>query len=274
MSGRSLPGPAGDKEKSMPARKEPVKAEAGSGKGRKTLTEEEQREAAERRSRRRRAIITVALVVFAVALVPVVHAAYLEFKSTLSQAVITGYTFIHGRAKEKWQYLAAGIACYVIIHLLLPPAWTRRILEREPVRRFFDFLTREPNPPAWGRVLRVLMYAVPVYLIALMLLAAAFNHYFPFRHFINVEAFLIGSAFAFHLVWVFTDLRGKQAKIGTGGYLFALVFVVLVNIEVLVLFLAPISVNIEWVEFNERMLGTARENYAGIGRAIASLWGG
>ena len=114
--------------------------------------------------------------------------------------------------------------------------------------------------PIWRMLLP---YVIPLYTIVAVLAVYAVKRFAGMRGatYMRTQAFVIGLTFAFYLFMVLQDVREKRADVRAVGYVFTLVIVFLVNVEILALLGWLVFEEGDWIEFNRHVLAGSQNPY-------------
>jgi len=219
----------------------------------------------------------IARFVVGLALVPVCVAAAISF----GEMMINTGPGPTAKGIHALGVLALGAVTYVVIFVFLHKSVLRTVFGREPVQTMWSTITgyRLPQPAAGGeshpdsptdeKGRRIPLWAVlapyliPIYTAVgvlvvwlLKLLVGMSGSTYAF-----VQAYVIGLTYTFHVFLVANDIRKGQRDLKAAGYLFTLVLLFVVNVEVLAAFSMIVFPNADWIVFNQRFLGEARREY-------------
>jgi hypothetical protein len=153
-----------------------------------------------------------------------------------------------GSAEMTWVPLLAGVACWLVIYLLLPrPMWVY-VLGHELTHALWTWLfggdvKKFKATPKGGHVvvsksnfLIVLApYFFPLYAIAVVALFAVGHLIWNWRGYLPWFHLLLGAAYAFHVTLTAHILKTRQSDITSQGWLFSMVTIFLGNMMVLLL---------------------------------------
>lgn len=208
--------------------------------------------------------------VIGIVLVPVCIASAIAFWSMMASGV------------GGWSALALliGAGAYIAVFLFFHDSIERTFFSREPVRRLWGTITGYQGPSqrvagsddvrldGEGRVVPLYVvlvpYAVPLYTVLGMLIVWALNRFLlqmkPDTYSI-VQAFVLGITYMFHLFLVGFDIRRKHPDLRAGGYLFTLVVVLLVNLQVLAAASMLAFDGANWFDFNRDVFANMKHQY-------------
>lgn len=228
----------------------------------------------------------IARFVLGLALVPVCVAAAVAFGQMMIN-VGPGPTV---KGNHVLGVLVLGAVTYVLIFVFFHKSILRTIFGREPVQTMWSTITgyRLPNPSAAGdahpetptdeKGRRIPLWAVlvpyliPIYTVVgvfvvwiLKLLSGMSSSTYTF-----VQAYVIGLTYTFHIFLVANDIRKGQRDLKAAGYLFTLVLLFFVNVEVLSAFAMIVFPNADWIAFNQNFLAEVRREYLWFWRLITS----
>lgn len=178
---------------------------------------------------------------------------------------------------EVWAVLV-GAATYVAVFVFFPQSVISAIFDREPVRRFWERLTghttdrerdreRDTAPPLW---LVVMPYVIPTYTVAAALVIWVIKLLTGMSPgtFRLALGYFTGLTYAFHIFMVSKDIRSRHSDLRAVGYLFTLVLLFLINIQVLAAVAAVMLPGASWVDFNRRLLLEGRDAYTWMFRVV------
>jgi len=153
-----------------------------------------------------------------------------------------------GQADTIWVTLGAGVACWLVIYLLLPKPRRLYILGHELTHALWTWLFggRVKRWRISGRGGHVLTnrsnflvvlapYFFPVYALGVGAVFTVGNLIWGWRTYSPVFHLLLGAAYAFHITLTWEILQTRQTDIASQGYLFSAVAVWLGNLAVLLL---------------------------------------
>lgn len=207
---------------------------------------------------------TLVALILSALLLPLVSATAAVFKERLVGALVNIHSIWRGSVDESWRCFWGGVLVYVILHLLFPTRWMKFLLDHDPVRRLFEWLAAKPALGGWSGLVRVVMYSLPVYTLALLGGILLTDHFAGLKDLGRILAFATGLAYAFHVAWVVLDLRRRQPEMGFAPYLLSLIVVFLCNIQVVVVLLNQFVKNdnyFDWVKFNQELWTVTRASY-------------
>jgi hypothetical protein len=147
-----------------------------------------------------------------------------------------------------WIATLAGVACWLVVYLLLPkPTWAY-VLGHELTHALWTWLfggsVRRLKVTAKGGhvlvtrnnfLIALAPYFFPFYAVAVILVFVAGDWIWGWGPFVAPFHLLLGAAYAFHLTLTWEILQTRQSDIVAHGYLFSAVIIWLGNAAVLVL---------------------------------------
>lgn len=210
-----------------------------------------------------------------VLLIPLCIAAALTFGRTMLAADARG-----------WHVLVAlllGSGGYVAIYIFFYRSFVKTIFSNEPVAMLWSSVTgyRLPVEPEGAKpkehptdikgrrvplIVVIVPYLVPIYTVAAVLVIwivrLLLKGGFPVKSYALVQAFALGLTYTFHLFLVSHDIREKNPNLRSAGYLFTLVLLFLVNVEIIAALSRLVFNNVSWITFNEQLYFKAKDIYA------------
>jgi len=195
-----------------------------------------------------------------------------------------------GEAGFTKQLLALGLgaATYAIVFVFFHKSLVSVFFGRKPVQRMWSTVTgyrlqdlmeqgkvTKDRTDSKGRIvpLWVIMapYMVPIYTVVGMLVVwlVKLTTDVSDETYRMVQGYVIGLTYAFHLFLISYDVRERHPGLRAAGYMFTLVVMLLVNLQVLAL-LAWLVVGAPWIEFNRALAATAYDVYIGVWGNLAS----
>jgi hypothetical protein len=184
------------------------------------------------------------------------------------------------RGVEGWAALAVflGAGAYVVIFLFFHDSIERTFFGREPVRRLWGTITGYYGPThrtsrddervdGAGRTVPLYVilvpYTIPLYTVLGMVIVWLVNYLVGMRAstYSVVQGFVLGLTYTFHLFMLGYDIRRKHPDLKVAGYLFTMVVVFLVNVEILAAVSMLAFDGADWIEFNRNMLAETRYYY-------------
>lgn len=230
---------------------------------------------------------SIVRLVVGVALLPFCYVAAIEFGD-----LVVGHGHgVFGMSYEFWALLL-GAVVYLVIFLFFHKTIASWVFGRASVQKAWGTLTgfrrldaetddgmgttmtdaRGRAVPLWAVLAP---YVVPLYTLSAVLVVWIVMKVagMSASTYMRTQSFLIGLTYTFHLFMLFRDVRAKHTDIRAAGYVFTLVFVFLVNIEILALLGWLVFDEGDWVEFNRRVLVGSRNPYRMVFDWIRSLIG-
>jgi hypothetical protein len=151
-----------------------------------------------------------------------------------------------GQAETIWVAFLGGVACWLVIYLLLPRPMLLYVFGHELTHALWTWLF-------WGRVKKFKVssrgghviisksnflivlapYFFPLYAVGVVLVFLAGHLLFGWMRYAAWFHLLLGAAYAFHLTLTWSTLQTRQTDITSQGYLFSAVIIFLGNIGVL-----------------------------------------
>ena len=214
--------------------------------------------------------------IVAVLLLPFCYAAALEYGG-----MISGRGSFLGMSYEFWTF-AAGAAVYLVIFIFFHKTIATWVLGRASVQKAWGTITgfrrldaesdeagSATLTDAKGRVVPLWAVLAP-YLVPLYTVAGVLVVWIVMKTritgmststYLKIQAFLIGLTYTFHLFMLFQDVRRKHTDIRAAGYVFTLVIVFLVNLEILALLGWLVFEGGDWLEFNRHVLAGSQNPY-------------
>ncbi len=151
-----------------------------------------------------------------------------------------------GRADTIWVATIAGVACWIVIYLLLPkPMWVyvvgHELTHALWVWIFGGRVKRFRATARGGHVvvtknnflIALAPYFFPLYVVLVVAVFILGHVIWDWRRFTAWFHLLVGAAYAFHLSLTWHVLKTRQSDITQQGYLFSFVVIFLGNILVL-----------------------------------------
>jgi hypothetical protein len=133
------------------------------------------------------------------------------------------------------------------------------VMQQGPAKEHKDSKGRQV--PLWAILLP---HLVPITTIIAMLvvwgvhlLVREFTEAWYFR----TQAFVVGLTYTFHLFLIGVHIRERHAGLRTAGYLFTLVLVVLVHLQMIALLTWIVDVGPDWIAYNEELWAQAKRVY-------------
>jgi hypothetical protein len=161
-------------------------------------------------------------------------------------------------ADEVWVALAAGMACWLVISVLLPAPQRAYILGHELTHAAWSLLFggRVKSLKVAGQHGRVVVtktnalvtlapYFFPLYAVIVLAVFQAADRLWDWRGVAVYFHLLLGAAYGFHLTFTVAALRSKQPDVASQGWLFSLAVIWLGNGLVLLLGLAVLTGRVE-----------------------------
>lgn len=153
-----------------------------------------------------------------------------------------------GASEAVWVATVAGMACWLVIYLLLPkPMWVY-VFGHELTHAVWTWLMggrvkRFKATAKGGHVVvtrnnflvALAPYFFPIYAVMIMGVFCIGNWLWGWKHHSVWLHLLLGAAYAFHLTLTWWIIRTRQTDIVEQGYLFSAVIIWLGNVAVLVL---------------------------------------
>lgn len=153
-----------------------------------------------------------------------------------------------GQAETIWVAFLGGVACWLVIYLLLPRPMLLYVFGHELTHALWTWLF-------WGRVKKFKVssrgghviisksnflivlapYFFPLYAVGVVMVFILGHLLFGWTRYVAWFHLLLGAAYAFHLTLTWSTLQTRQTDITSQGYLFSAVIVFLGNIGVLLL---------------------------------------
>lgn len=210
-----------------------------------------------------------------VVLIPLCVAAAITFGRVALAAEAKGYHVLLA--------LVLGAVTYVLLIIFFYRSIVKTLFSKEPVTMMWSTVTgyklasepqegRSSEPPTDTKGRRVPLWAVmvpylvPIYTVAGVLIVwvvkLVLGGRFPNSTYEVVQAFVMGLTYAFHVFLVSHDIREKNPHLRAAGYLFTLVLLFLVNIEILAGLGMLVFKNVSWLRFNELLYSQAKYIYA------------
>ncbi len=159
-----------------------------------------------------------------------------------------------GSADVVWVPLLAGVACWLVIYLLLPRPTVVYVFGHELTHAFWTLvfggkLKRFRATSKGGHVVvtkdNFLIFLSPYFFPIYALIIVAF--YAVGSVFLNIEKYrtvfhiLLGIAYTFHITFTINALQTEQSDIKSQGTFFSLVIIIIGNILVLIIALPVLS---------------------------------
>jgi len=156
------------------------------------------------------------------------------------------------RASEKadtiWVATLSGVACWLVIYLLLPkPMWVY-VFGHEFTHALWTWLfggkvKKFKTSSKGGHVIvtknnfiiALAPYFFPLYALLVVAVFLAGHWLWNWQHYIVWFHLLLGAAYAFHVTLTWHVLKNRQSDITEQGYLFSAVIIFLGNIMVLLI---------------------------------------
>ena len=168
-----------------------------------------------------------------VALIPVAAAALLTFFQEAG-------TSLKGDAEAHMKlFLAIGAGAYIVLFVLLYRFIGEGLFARGPVQFLWKFiLGKKPEEEAeevrgLAGFMSLLPYAFPVYTFVAVAIVVVINHIKPFSWNAELLAFVVGITYMHHVFFVGRDLQKHHVSLASGGLLFSMMAVIILNIEVI-----------------------------------------
>ena len=167
-----------------------------------------------------------------VILIPVAAAALL----TLFQ--VAGDSLKDPEANMKL-FLAVGAGGYIVLFVLLYRFIGEGMFARGPVQFLWKFiLGKKPEEEAeevrgLAGFISLLPYAFPVYTFVGAAIVVVINHIKPFSWNAELLALVVGLTYMHHVFFVARDLQKHHVSLASGGLLFSMMAVIILNIEVI-----------------------------------------
>jgi hypothetical protein len=179
-----------------------------------------------------------------------------------------------GGADTTWVPLLAGVACWVIIFLLLPkPMWIYVFgheLTHVLWTWFFGGQVKKMKVTSGGGhvvisktnfVIALAPYFFPIYAAIVVAVFAIGHLVWDWHSYLVWFHLLVGAAYAFHITLTFHTLRTRQSDITSQGYLFSAVIIFLGNACVLLLGIPLLTAKVGllnafgwWFEYTDQTL--------------------
>jgi hypothetical protein len=164
-----------------------------------------------------------------------------------------------GRADAFWVAFLAGVACWLVVYLLMPrPMWVY-VWGHELTHVLWTWLfggrvTRFKATAKKGSVrvtrnnflISLAPYFFPIYVWAVVLFYAVVNLFWPLSTIQALFHLLIGAAYAFHLTLTGHILKTRQTDLTDHGLIFSLVIIWLGNLITLLVGLPFLTQKIGW----------------------------
>lgn len=217
---------------------------------------------------------SVVRLVVGIVLLPFCYAAAMEFGGVMLR---TG----EGLDLTTLWCLVGGVGVYVVLFLFFHKTMATWVFGRATVERAWGTITgfrrldaetedggkSATMTDAQGRpvpVWRMLLpYVVPLHTVVAVLVVCGVNYFVGMREptYMRIQAFVVGITFTFHLFMLFHDVREKRTDVRAVGYVFTLVLVFLVNVEILALLGWLVFKEGDWIEFNRAVLAGSQNPY-------------
>jgi hypothetical protein len=153
-----------------------------------------------------------------------------------------------GHSETVWVAMATGIACWLIVYLMLPkPMWVY-VFGHELTHALWTWILggevkRFKATARGGHVvvtksnflIALAPYFFPIYAVAVVALFWTGHQIWNWRHYLVWFHLFLGAAYAFHLTLTWHILKADQSDVTEQGYLFSAVVIWLGNAGVLVL---------------------------------------
>lgn len=154
--------------------------------------------------------------------------------------------FASGGAVLTWVPFLAGVACWVVLYLLLPkPMWIY-VFGHELTHALWTWLfggavKKFKATSNGGHVvvtktnflIALAPYFFPLYAVLVVIVFALGNLAWDWRHYLTWFHLLVGTAYAFHITLTAHVIQTRQTDITGQGYLFSAVVIFLGNVTVL-----------------------------------------
>lgn len=151
-----------------------------------------------------------------------------------------------GSSDVTWVPMLAGVACWIVIFLMLPkPMWIY-VLGHELTHAIWTWLfggeVKKMKVSSKGGhvvvtktnfLIGLAPYFFPFYVVVVILVFLVGNLIWDLNRHLEWFHLLVGAAYAFHVTLTVYVLRTRQSDITNEGYLFSLVIIVLGNALVL-----------------------------------------
>lgn len=152
-----------------------------------------------------------------------------------------------GRADTIWVATIAGVACWIVIYLLLPkPMWVY-VVGHELTHALWTWVfggrvKRFRATARGGHVvvtknnflIALAPYFFPLYVVLVVAVFILGHVIWDWRRFTAWFHLLVGAAYAFHVSLTWHVLKSRQSDITQQGYIFSFVVIFLGNIVVLI----------------------------------------
>lgn len=213
--------------------------------------------------------------VVGVLLIPLCVAAAITFGRVALVAEAKGYQVVVA--------LLLGVVTYVLLFIFFYRSIVKTFFSKEPVTMMWSTVTgyklaaqpqetpsSEPPTDIKGRRVPLwavmVPYLVPIYTVAGVLVVwivkLILGGRFSDSTYRIVQAFVMGLTYAFHVFLVSHDIREKNPHLRAAGYLFTLVLLFLVNVQILAALGMLVYKNVSWLRFNEMLYSQAKYIYA------------
>jgi len=159
-----------------------------------------------------------------------------------------------GSADVVWVPLLAGVACWLVIYLLLPKPTLVYVFGHELTHAFWTLifggkLKRFKATSKGGHVvvskdnflIFLSPYFFPIYAIIIVVCYVIGGLIWDFERYRAIFHILLGIAYAFHITFTINALQTEQSDIKSQGTFFSLVIIFIGNILVLIIALPVLS---------------------------------